>query len=81
LSLEELYDKVSHLIKVNNIDRVIIIGETISKFKDKFTNALLQNYSRVYRRYSTTRFYETILIKGARAFQFEEIVYLLKRNT
>ncbi|QZK89221.1 bifunctional UDP-N-acetylmuramoyl-tripeptide:D-alanyl-D-alanine ligase/alanine racemase [Flavobacterium sp. CHNK8] len=83
LSLEELYDKVSHLIKVNNIDRVIAIGETISRFQYKFTNALF---------YKTTAefiadiaqldFYnETILIKGARVFQFEEIVYLLEEKT
>ncbi|MBB1192686.1 bifunctional UDP-N-acetylmuramoyl-tripeptide:D-alanyl-D-alanine ligase/alanine racemase [Flavobacterium sp. SOK18b] len=83
LSLEELYDKVSYLIKVNNIDRVIAIGETISRFQDKFTNALF---------YKTTAefiadiaqldfFNETILIKGARAFQFEEIVYLLEEKT
>jgi hypothetical protein len=72
LPLEELYDKVAHLIKVNNIDRVIAT-ETI-RFKDKFTNALLQKHSRVYRCNITIDFIMKpfLIIKGARTFQFEE---------
>jgi alanine racemase len=83
LPLEELYDKVTHLIKVNNIDRVIAIGETISRFKDKFTNALFfKNTAEFIAAISQLDFYnETILIKGARTFQFEEIVYLLEEKT
>ncbi len=83
LPLEALYDKISHLIKVNNIDRVIAIGTTISTFKDKFTNALFYNTTADFIAViAQLDFYnETILIKGARAFQFEEIVYLLEEKT
>jgi alanine racemase len=83
LSNEELYSKVSELIVSNNISRVIGIGETISEFKDKFENCITFN--------STAEFVsnfenfdfgnETILIKGARSFEFEEIVYLLEEKT
>ena len=83
LSNEELYSKVSQLITSNKINRVIGIGETISAFKHKFTNCVTFK--------STVDFFlnfnylnfgnETILIKGARHFQFEEIVAALAEKT
>ncbi len=83
LITEELYSKVSHLIISNKINRVIAIGETISSFKNKFPNCLAFP--------STQKFVdeidripfenETILIKGARHFHFEEIVSLLEEKT
>ncbi|WP_310560245.1 bifunctional UDP-N-acetylmuramoyl-tripeptide:D-alanyl-D-alanine ligase/alanine racemase [Flavobacterium sp.] len=83
LSDEELYSKVSQLITSNNINRVIGIGETISAFKHKFKNCIT---------FATTADFflnlnflnfnnETILIKGARHFQFEEIVAALEEKT
>ena len=83
LPLEQLYDKVSYLIKVNNIDRVIAIGTTISSFQDKFTNALFYNTTAAFIASIAQLdfFNETILIKGARTFQFEEIVSLLEEKT
>jgi hypothetical protein len=67
--------------KVNNIDRVIAIGETISKFKD-FHALFYKTTAEFIADIAQPDFIITILIKGARAFQFEEeIVYLLKRNT
>ena len=80
---EELYDRVAKLIISNNINRVIGIGDTISAFKEKFNNCITYN--------NTAKFIadfehidfsnETILVKGARSFQFEEIVALLEEKT
>jgi alanine racemase len=83
LSNEELYSKVSQLIVSNNISRVIGIGETISAFKDKFANcSTFKNTAEFVSNFEDLDFAnETILIKGARSFQFEEIVYLLEEKT
>ena len=83
LSTEALYAKVSELIISNKIDRVIGIGETISAFKNKFTNCVtFKNTAAFVADFENLDFgNETILIKGARSFQFEEIVYLLEEKT
>jgi len=83
LSNEELYEKVSQLIVSNRIDRVIGIGETISAFKNKFANGItFKNTAAFVADFENLDFSnETILIKGARSFQFEEIVYLLEEKT
>ncbi|MEI7510026.1 MAG: bifunctional UDP-N-acetylmuramoyl-tripeptide:D-alanyl-D-alanine ligase/alanine racemase, partial [Flavobacterium sp.] len=80
---DELYSQVSHLIVSNKINRVITIGKTISGFKSKFPNCIAFE--------STAKFLEaidkiafeneTILIKGARHFHFEEIVSSLEEKT
>ena len=83
LSKEELYTKVSQLIVANKINRVIGIGETISEFKNKFSNCItFKNTADFIAAYENLDFSnETILIKGARSFQFEEIVSLLEEKT
>jgi len=83
LSNEELYSKVSQLITSNKINRVIGIGETISAFKDKFTNCVtFKNTADFFLNFNYLNFgNETILIKGARHFQFEEIVAALEEKT
>ena len=83
LENEDLYARVSQLIISNKINRVICIGDVISKYKNKFLNAI--SYV------STEDFIvdfedldfvnETILIKGSRHFQFEKIVTLLEEKT
>lgn len=82
-SNEELYSKVSQLISDNKIHRVIGIGPTISSFKDKFANStMFQNTADFINEIERFDFNnETILIKGARSFQFEEIVSLLEEKT
>jgi alanine racemase len=82
LPKEELYDKVADLIIAHKIDRVIGIGETISAFKTKFANAVTyENTASFITDFDTLDFNnETVLIKGARTFQFEEIVYLLEEK-
>jgi alanine racemase len=83
LSNDELYTKVSQLIISNKIDRVIGIGETISAFEKKFANCITyKNTAEFISKFDDLNFAnETILIKGARTFQFEEIVSLLEEKT
>lgn len=83
LSNEELYSKVSQLIISNKINRVIGIGETISLFTQKFLNGLtFKNQEDFLKDFDSLNFEnETILIKGARSFHFEEIVSLLEEKT
>ena len=82
-SNEELYSKVSQLIADNKVNRVIGIGATISSFKNKFSNCITyQNTAEFINDFENLNFAnETILIKGARSFQFEEIVSLLEEKT
>ncbi|TDD94536.1 bifunctional UDP-N-acetylmuramoyl-tripeptide:D-alanyl-D-alanine ligase/alanine racemase [Flavobacterium cellulosilyticum] len=83
LTNEELYSKVSQLIVANKITRVFVIGETISAFENKFPNcSSFENTKKFIIAYPNLTFgNETILIKGARHFQFETIVSLLERKT
>lgn len=83
LSNEELYSKVAQLIVSNKITRVIGIGETISSFENKFTNCVtFKNTEAFISSFDDLNFNnETILIKGARTFHFEEIVALLEEKT
>ncbi|WP_166922600.1 bifunctional UDP-N-acetylmuramoyl-tripeptide:D-alanyl-D-alanine ligase/alanine racemase [Flavobacterium poyangense] len=82
-SNEELYSKVAQLIADNKINRVIGIGTTISSFSDKFSNAVVFDSTADFiAHFESLNFAnETILIKGARSFQFEEIVALLEEKT
>ncbi|WP_439554294.1 bifunctional UDP-N-acetylmuramoyl-tripeptide:D-alanyl-D-alanine ligase/alanine racemase [Flavobacterium macrobrachii] len=83
LTNEELYSQVSQLIISNKITRVIGIGETISQFKNKFINGIcFKNVTEFIAAFDNLNFEnETILIKGARDFHFEEIVSLLEEKT
>ena len=83
LSNEDLYSKVSQLIISNKINRVIGIGETISKFKNKFLNCItFKDTDEFITSIHHLNFAnETILIKGARAFHFEKIVAALAEKT
>ena len=83
LSNDELYSQVSQLIISNKISRVIGIGETIAQFKNKFTNSItFKDVSGFTQAFDQLNFEnETILIKGARNFHFEEIVSLLEEKT
>jgi len=83
LSNEELYSKVAELIVSNNISRFIGIGETISTLKTKLPNALFfKDTDEFLLQLEHLNFEnETILIKGARSFQFEEIVAAFAEKT
>ena len=83
LTNEELYSKVSQLILSNKINKVICIGETISEYKNKFINCTtFKNTEAFISEFESMNFSdETILIKGARVFEFEKIVALLEEKT
>lgn len=83
LITEELYSKVSQLIISNKINRVIAIGKTISEYKSKFPNCLAYKDTDAFlSQFDHIAFEnETILVKGARHFHFEEIVSLLEEKT
>jgi len=83
LNNEELYSQVSQLIISNKITRVIGIGETISQYKNKFINGVtFKNVAEFTNAFDHLNFEnETILIKGARDFHFEEIVSMLEEKT
>ena len=83
LSNDDLYSKVSELIVSNKINRVIGIGDTISDYKNKFENCIFyKNTAAFIADFNSLNFgSETILIKGARLFEFEKIVHLLEEKT
>ncbi|PJJ10379.1 UDP-N-acetylmuramoyl-tripeptide--D-alanyl-D-alanine ligase [Flavobacterium sp. 1] len=83
LSNEVLYSKVAELIISNDISRFIGIGETISTLETKISNALFfKDIDEFLLQLEHLNFEnETILIKGARSFQFEEIVSALAEKT
>lgn len=83
LSEEELYTKVAQLIISNKINRVIGIGKTISQFKHKFLNcSTYVSTDDFLAQLNSNQFgKETILIKGARSFHFEDIVSALEEKT
>jgi len=83
LSEEDLYQQVAQLIETHKINRVIGIGSSINRFQSHIKNC---------RAFASTIDFlkqidqlewgnETILIKGARAFEFEKIVALLEEKT
>ncbi|MBY0486234.1 MAG: bifunctional UDP-N-acetylmuramoyl-tripeptide:D-alanyl-D-alanine ligase/alanine racemase [Flavobacteriaceae bacterium] len=83
LVIDELYSQVSHLIVSNKINRVIAIGKTISGFKNKFPNCIsFETTEKFLETIDKIPFEnETILIKGARHFHFEELVAALEEKT
>ena len=83
LVTQELYSQVSHLIVSNKINRVIAIGKTISGFKSKFPNCIaFETTEKFLEGIDKISFEnETILVKGARHFHFEEIVTTLEEKT
>ncbi|QOG90920.1 bifunctional UDP-N-acetylmuramoyl-tripeptide:D-alanyl-D-alanine ligase/alanine racemase [Flavobacterium columnare] len=82
LTNEELYSRIAQLIIFNKITKVICIGNTITKYKNKFQNAIsFESTASFVNAFDTLDFSdETILIKGARVFEFEKIVSLLEEK-
>jgi alanine racemase len=84
LSEKKLYDEIAGLIHAHHISKVIAIGKNI-------TTHLRQNEKTAYQFYKTTEDLlnqlrssqfkeETILVKGARIFEFERIVHALEQK-
>ncbi|RZJ28378.1 MAG: bifunctional UDP-N-acetylmuramoyl-tripeptide:D-alanyl-D-alanine ligase/alanine racemase, partial [Flavobacterium sp.] len=83
LSHQELYEKVSNLIESNKIYRVIGIGEIITRYKQSFKNIFTYESTQEFIADFNDKDFanETVLIKGARDFKFENIVSLLEEKT
>jgi alanine racemase len=82
LSNEALYSKVSQMVVANKINRIFAIGSTITSFKSKFVNCTtFKTTDEFIASFADLTFgNETILIKGARSFEFEKIVKLLEEK-
>ncbi|WP_210490032.1 bifunctional UDP-N-acetylmuramoyl-tripeptide:D-alanyl-D-alanine ligase/alanine racemase [Rufibacter aurantiacus] len=78
-----LYQQVAQEIKTRGVDRVIGIGDIITRHQDLFpvgSEFYLGTDSFLGQLRSETFRQETILVKGARVFQFEKIVAALQQQ-
>lgn len=82
LPVATLYQKVAVTLQNNKIDRIITIGETISQHLKELPNVIsFPKASDFLQQFNTQSFQnEAILIKGARSFNFDEIVVLLEEK-
>jgi len=80
---EVLYEKIAQLIQKNDIQKVIGIGEVISKhLPDYISGTFFKNTEAFLEHYNLNSFVdETILLKGSRVFSFERIVEELEEKT
>ncbi len=82
----ELYEDVAAIIEQKKIDRFIGIGPDISRQKNAFKNIMetvfFATTAEFRQQFHTQHFNnETILLKGARLFEFEQISHLLEEKT
>jgi len=81
----ELYALVAAILEQKNINRFIGIGPEISKQKNAFKNieeaAFFSSTAEFRQQFHSQHFYdETILLKGARVFEFEHISHYWKKK-
>jgi len=81
----ELYPAIASILKQKKVDRFIGIGTDISKHKDAFKNIketiFFPSTSVFKEHFNSIHFHdETILLKGARSFEFEQISHLLEQK-
>lgn len=79
----ELYSDISGLLENKNVGKIIGIGPAISKQADKFIidKHFFSSTSEFLRKFPFASFNnETILLKGARAFEFEQISQALQQK-
>lgn len=81
---EELYEEIADILHNKHIDRLIGIGPSIYRFRDKF--ALDKHFffstQEFLNKFSFTQFSnESILLKGARLFEFEQISKALQQKS
>ena len=82
LNVKELYSNVIKLLQQNNITQIITIGEIIGNYFQDLPHVIsFANTNAFLQQFNTESFNnETILIKGARSFNFDEIVVLLEEK-
>ncbi|MEP7254228.1 MAG: bifunctional UDP-N-acetylmuramoyl-tripeptide:D-alanyl-D-alanine ligase/alanine racemase [Ferruginibacter sp.] len=81
----ELYTGVAAILEQKNINRFIGIGPEITKQKNAFQNiaetAFFSSSAEFKQQFYSQHFHnETILLKGARLFEFEQISHLLEQK-
>lgn len=80
---EQVYDQVRSLLENKSVDRLIAVGEQISNFAIDFPFEIetFESTADLLAHFSTLHFQnETILLKGARAFGFEQVSRLLTQK-
>ena len=85
-SSEALYTDIASILQQKNINRLIGIGTEISKCQDCFASIsdkiFYKSTDEFVKHFPSLHFHnETILLKGARVFEFEEIGHLLEQKT
>ena len=81
----QLYEEIAAILQQKNINRLIGIGPEIYKQQSLFKN-IVQHFfytslAEFMQHYHALHFYnETILLKGARIFEFEQISHLLEEK-
>jgi Alr-MurF fusion protein len=83
---KQLYDEMAAILQQKNINRLIGIGTEISKYQDCFAaipqTQFFKDTPDFVRQFPALHFYnETILLKGARIFEFEQLGHLLEQKT
>ncbi|MDJ1491349.1 bifunctional UDP-N-acetylmuramoyl-tripeptide:D-alanyl-D-alanine ligase/alanine racemase [Cytophagaceae bacterium DM2B3-1] len=80
---KQLYTRIAALVHSKNIDRLIGIGEVISRNADCFNipTLLFPTTESFLKKAHTLFSNELILIKGARTFRFERIIQKLQQKT
>lgn len=79
----ELYEEMAFLLKSKNIDRLIGIGEAITRNADLFTQEkqFFKNTAEFIQVFDNFQFQnESVLLKGARVYGFERISRLFERK-
>ncbi|SDM93659.1 alanine racemase [Daejeonella rubra] len=80
---ELVYEKVRHLLVNKSVDRLIAVGEKIIKYVTDFPCEveLFKSTEDLLSQFSSLKFQnETVLLKGARTFGFEDISQLLTQK-
>jgi alanine racemase len=82
---KELYRQVADILQQKNINRLIGVGTEIVKYSDSFTGipetAFFNSTAEFLQKFPAMHFYnESILLKGARLFEFEQISHLLEEK-
>lgn len=85
-SSEALYADIAAILQQKNISRLIGIGTEISKHRQSFSSipdkTFFKSTDEFVKHFPSLHFHnETILLKGARVFEFEEIGHLLEHKT
>ena len=84
LTEEKLYDEIASLLRLHRTSKVIGIGKNISAFlktDNKVTYQFYNSTEDFLQQFRSSQFKdETILIKGARVFEFEKIAHALEEK-